>query len=95
MPEENISSKDQAALAGWLFRFMIYVDIFWCSVIWGDADVTISSVTGLRMRQPNPPWWARTLYAGLNRIQPNHCNLAIEGDTIRAIKALQLLGGHQ
>jgi hypothetical protein len=92
---DELTAADRLALGSWLFKLLIYIDIFWCSVIFGNADVTISSMTGLRMRKPNPPMWARALNAGLNRIQPRHCDLAIEADTIRAIEALQLLGGRQ
>jgi hypothetical protein len=88
----KLSEADQIALGSWLFKFMVYVDIFWSSVIFGNADITISSTVGLAMEKSNPPWWARWLNAGLNRIQANHCQLAIHDDIIRAIAALKLLG---
>lgn len=78
---------------GWLFKVLLYVDIFWCGVIWGDADVTISSMTGLELRKPNPEWWARWLGWALDHLQSGHCESAIAHDIARARNALRILGG--
>ncbi len=78
---------------GYAYKVLLYLDILGCSVIWRDPDVTISSETGLAMRKPNPPRWAKVLNAVLNRIQPNHCQLAIQDDIDRAKRAIVYLGG--
>jgi hypothetical protein len=55
--------------------------------------VTISSFTGLALRRQTPPIWAIVLGRWfLNRIQTNHCELAIEHDIVRAQAALAILG---
>ncbi len=70
------------------------VDIFFAAIVWRHYDVTISSLTGLALRRPNPPWWAERLGAFLNWVQPNHCELAIASDAARARAAIELLSGH-
>jgi hypothetical protein len=67
------------------------IDILFCGWIWRDYDVTISSMTGLELRNPAPRWWARWLGWVLNHIQTNHCELAITADIERANQALALL----
>lgn len=76
---------------GWIFKVLLYLDVFVCGVIWGDSDVTISSMTGLELRKPAPQWWAAALGGVLNRLQPGHCESAIAHDTARAQAAIQLL----
>jgi len=77
---------------GYVFKVLLFFDIFVCALIFRDPDVTISSETGLAMRKPNPPWWAKALSGLLNHIQTNHCELAIQGDIARAQTALVRLG---
>jgi len=77
---------------GWIFKVLLYFDVFWCGVIWGDSDCTISSMTGLELRKPSPQWWARVLGGILNTLQAGHCESAIDHDIKRAIQALNILG---
>ena len=67
------------------------VDILLAGWIWRDYDVTISSLVGLALRTPTPPWWAKALGWVLNHIQARHTELAIAADTERAQQALELL----
>lgn len=67
------------------------VDILLCSWIWRDYDITISSMTGLALRKPNPPRWARLLGGFLNWLQTDHCEQAIAADTLRCAQALEIL----
>ena len=81
------------ALTSRLFKVLVYLDIFFCSLIFQDPDVTISAVTGLELRKAAPAGWARALGWVLNHIQTNHCELAISNDILRAKAALTLLEG--
>lgn len=67
------------------------IDIMLCGWIWRDYGVTISSMTGLELRKPNPKLWARILGWTLNHLQANHCEMAIVSDTERANQALAIL----
>jgi hypothetical protein len=78
---------------GYVFKVLLYIDMFVAALIWRDSGVTISSYAGLALRQPTPPIWALILGRGiLNKIQANHCELAIEHDIERAKEALVILG---
>ncbi len=68
------------------------VDIFACTLIWRDYDVTISSMCGLELRRVKPALWARLLGGLLNTLQTNHCELAILADLQRAKNTLTMLG---
>jgi hypothetical protein len=68
------------------------IDICIGGWLWRDYDVTISAQTGLAMRRPSPPRWARVLSAFLSWLEPGHCELAITCDIERAQAALQILG---
>jgi hypothetical protein len=68
------------------------VDIFACTLIWRDYDVTISSMCGLQLRKAKPARWAKILGWVLNHLQANHCELAIVADLQRAKTTLQMLG---
>ena len=68
------------------------VDIFACTLIWRDYDVTISSMCGLQLRTTKPALWARALGWVLNHLQANHCDLAIAADLQRAKATLTMLG---
>lgn len=81
-------------MSSYVFKTLIYIDMLIASLIWADADITISAYTGLALRKSQPPWWAIVLGRWfLNRIQKNHCELAIAGDTQRAKNALTILEG--
>lgn len=77
----------------YVFKALLYVDIFVCALVWRDADITISSMTGLELRKPKPRRWARVLGWVLNHLQPGHCEGAIAHDIDRAETALQILKG--
>jgi hypothetical protein len=68
------------------------VDIFACTIIWRDYDVTISSMCGLQLRTATPALWARLLGGMLNTLQTNHCESAILADLQRAKTTLTMLG---
>lgn len=67
------------------------IDILFAAVIWRDYDITISSLTGLELRKPNPRWWARALGWSLDHLSKGHCEGAIKADIFRAREALTLL----
>jgi hypothetical protein len=75
----------------YLFKSLLYVDMFLCALIWRDADITISSRTGLELRRAKPRVWARSLGWVLNHIQTGHCESAIRSDIARAQAALAIL----
>jgi hypothetical protein len=75
----------------WVFKVLIGLDMLGSAIIWRDADVTISSLTGLELRKPNARVWAKTLGWVLNHLEANHCEKAIKNDILRAQIALQLL----
>jgi hypothetical protein len=75
----------------YVFKSLLYLDMFLCALIWRDADVTISSMTGLELKRPKPRLWARLLGGALNRIQKDHCQKAIRSDIARAQAALAIL----
>jgi hypothetical protein len=72
------------------FKFLIGIDMFGAVLLFRDANVTISSLTGLAMRLDEPPRWARALGAFLNWLQADHCELAIVHDIMRLHAARQL-----
>jgi hypothetical protein len=69
------------------------VDILCCGWIWRNYGCTISSMTALELRKPAPRRWAVILGTDfLNRLQANHCELAVIADRERANQALAILG---
>lgn len=75
----------------WGFKVLLYFDMFIGACIWRDSGVTISSFTGLALRQATPPMWARVLGSILNTLQPGHCESAIQHDVQRSIEAIGIL----
>lgn len=73
------------------FKFLIAVDMLIATLIWRDADITISAFTGLALRKETPPIWAILLGGFLNWISTNHCSQAIADDAARAYAALAIL----
>jgi hypothetical protein len=67
------------------------IDICACGWIWRNYDITISSMCGLELRKIAPKKWAVILGGILNKIQANHCELAIAADIERAMQALGTL----
>ncbi len=75
------------------FKFILGVDMLGAAILFRDPDVTISSMTGLALRRTTPPIWAIVLGRWfLNRLQKDHCELAIVHDIMRAKGAIKLLG---
>ncbi len=69
------------------------LDILVAGWIWREYDITISAECGLALRKETPPIWALVLGRGfLNKIEKDHCELAIQADRLRAKTVLQLLG---
>jgi len=77
----------------YVFKVLLFLDMFVCALIWRDSGITISSMTGLAMRRPNPPWWAQALYWALDHLEKQHCEQAIANDILRARAALLILTG--
>jgi hypothetical protein len=77
----------------YLFVLMRSLDMLTCSWLWRDYDITVSSMTGLALRKPSPPRWARLLGAFLNWLQTNHCEMAIACDILRCSQADAILTG--
>lgn len=78
---------------GYFVTVLRSIDLFVACLIWKDYDITISSFTGLEMRKAYPRRWARALNWFLDKLETNHCELAIEADITRASKSLQILTG--
>ena len=81
---------------GYLFKFLLYLDVFVGSICARDPDVTISSYCGLALRSRQSGFWqavARGLGHTLNFIVRNHCEGAITNDIERAREAIKTLGG--
>jgi hypothetical protein len=76
---------------GYLYKVLLYLDIFVCALVFRDADCTISAETGLALKRPQPPLWAKVLGAVLNFIRPGHTAAAIEDDIARAQAAISYL----
>lgn len=80
---------------GYVFRVLLYLDIFIGSLFARDPDVTISSYCGLALRENKPGLgqaFLRCLGRVLNFIVKNHCDHAIANDAVRAQQALKRLG---
>jgi hypothetical protein len=75
----------------YLYKVLLFVDIFFCALIFRDPDVTISAEVGLAMERAKPPVWAQILNWVLNKIQANHCATAILDDIARAQTAIEYL----
>lgn len=69
----------------------ISVDIFTASVFWNTENVTVSSLAGLALRRGETTTFLARLGKVLNKIQPNHCELAIASDLNRQVTATALL----
>ena len=69
----------------YLFKFLLALDRFASVLLFRDADITISSETGFRLIEPNPPLWALALAAILPK---GHCPAAIQTDIAAAKAAL-------
>jgi hypothetical protein len=77
---------------GYAVTVLRALDIFVGTLIWRDYGVTISAMTGLELRKPQPAKWAKILGGFLNGISPGHCEGAIASDRLRAKQALAILG---
>lgn len=69
------------------------IDILFCTWIWRQYDITISSMCGLELRKPDPKWWAVLLGGALNKLQAGHCESAIVSDIARVVAARIILEG--
>ncbi len=75
----------------YIFKALIAIDMLASVLIFRDPDVTISALTGIELRKPNPKRWARILGWILNHLNANHTTNAIAHDIARANAALALL----
>lgn len=88
-----MSATDSARYnKGYAVSVLRALDIFIALLIWRDYGVTISAMTGLELRKPQPAWWAKALGGFLNWISSGHCESAISSDRLRAKQALAILG---
>jgi len=78
---------------GYVVLIARVIDIAVSTFVWRDYDITISAQTGLLMRGPTPPLWARALNAFLDWLEPGHCERAVTCDIERAEQALRILRG--
>lgn len=69
----------------------IAVDMATASVFWNKEDITVSSLCGLALRANRSTSFPGRLGAILNKIQTNHCELAIQADLTRAQAIITLL----
>lgn len=76
---------------GYIVKALVAIDMLIATLIWRDADITISAFTGLALRTPHPPLWARVLGTILDWIAAGHCEDAIVNDAARAKAALVIL----
>jgi len=77
-------------MKGYVFKFLLYIDILFESLIWRDPGITISARCGLALRHGNPWFWCK-LGKALNWIEKDHCEMAIQNDIDRAEKAIKIL----
>lgn len=70
---------------------VIAVDIFTASTFWNTEDVTVSSLSGLALRKGEINTFLAHLGNLLNKIQNDHCELAIAADLSRCAQASALL----
>jgi hypothetical protein len=75
----------------WVFKVLLYFDMFIGACIWRDSGVTISSYCGLSLRKKSPSLWAKLLGGALNKLQKGHCESAITHDIVRAQAAIVIL----
>lgn len=75
----------------YLYKVLLFFDIFVSSLLFRDPDVTISAETGLAMQRAKAPLWAKFLNGFLNMIRPGHCAQAINDDIARAQTAIRYL----
>lgn len=75
----------------YVFKALLYLDIFACALLLGRADMTISARCGLELRAPTGNWLLRGLGHVLNLLQAHHCELAIADDVARAKQAIEEL----
>jgi hypothetical protein len=79
----------------YVYKVMLFVDIFLCAILFRDPCVTISAETGLAMQRAKPPWWAKRLNQFLNLFHKGHCAQAILDDITRAETAITYLSTKQ
>jgi hypothetical protein len=79
----------------YVYKVLLFIDIFLCAILFRDPDCTISAETGLAMQRAKPPRWAKMLNGFLNTIQKDHCALSIGDDIARAQTAIQYLNTKQ
>lgn len=79
----------------YLYKILLFLDIFVCALVFRDPDVTVSAETGLAMQRANPPLWAKLLNGFLDLIRKGHCAKAVTDDIERAQIAILYLKTRQ
>ena len=77
----------------YVHHVMLYIDIFLCALLTNNPNMTLSARCGLNMRRKDAPKRWTILGATLNKIQNNHCELAITADLDRSLVATKILSG--
>lgn len=77
------------------FQFLLALDRFGGAVFFRRSGVTLSTMTGLGLRQARHPWYATLLGTWfLERFWPGHCEQAIRYDASCMVQSLSELGFH-
>jgi hypothetical protein len=78
-----------AGTSTWMRHVAVCFDYFWNVVIGGQLGVTISARAGVA--HVDGKKWGKNMVMGLNQIEIDHCQLAIQGDIDRAKEVIRLL----
>jgi hypothetical protein len=75
----------------YVYKILLFLDLFVSALTFRDPNVTISAETGLAMQRAKPPLWAKLLNGFLDLIRKGHCQAAIGDDIERANTAIAYL----
>jgi hypothetical protein len=73
----------------WTKFIALAFDFFWNVMFGGQIGVTISARAYIAKQQGKQ--WGEILVCGLSRLNPNHCELAVQGDIDRAKAVIKTL----
>jgi len=77
-------------MKGYVFKVLLYIDILIQSLIWRDANITISARCGIALKRGYPWGWVK-LGKILNFISKDHCEKSIHYDIKRAEETMKIL----
>jgi hypothetical protein len=64
-------------------------DVFCCTLVMRENCLSLSGQTAIYWREGHPPLFWKWLHEGLNTLQHNHCELALEHDRARALDVIK------